>query len=240
MEKYRKVNGVAIIDVDDVLVFTTSLWFDRIVENRSILEPYMKENIIPYNYNYENNFLYNYGRSTYLFKDWLLREDLNEKEIETASKLINDIHTNNDFYSDPKLYPTQMASALRRITHFSSMGIDKIFLVTRTMSSTNKQKIEMLKFMFQPIINKIEIILIDLNEKKSDFVNSLSENILLIIDDDLYNIYDYLENCDNINNSLILIPETGYNTNFDSDKYELSKNKETNIVYYDYNRKINL
>jgi hypothetical protein len=239
----NKMEGTLIIDVDDVIVYTTPCWFKRIMDNFEDFDYYLNDDMIPNfpeNYNYYNkeNFMYPYTRTTYMFNDWLLRKNLSKEDFEEGSKMLMDLHCNNDFYLDFDLKFTQLADALKTLVRFSAYKFTKIVFVTRVPDATNKnlkeQKIKMLKDYFSDILKNIEIIIVDKFEKKSDVVKEY-KNISAIYDDELFNIYDYIDNLNNIEGCTFMIPFTNYNMNFSTDYLKKAHDKNAIVKYYKYN-----
>lgn len=240
MDRLAKLeNNIAVIDVDDVLFFTTSLWFDRVMHCEELLEyakPEFKK--LKETYEYTKDFFYNYKRDKYLFSDWILREDLTEDERTKATDMILNLMKENNFYQDDKLKATPLVSALRSMAAFPSINITKYMFVTRTLDGTKDDKIELLKFYFAPILNKIEICLVPRFENKANLLGDCESHIRLIIDDEFSNIFDYLKGCKNLSDCIILLPETGYNSKLSAEEWneigELTKDRNIEINHYSY------
>lgn len=234
MLKFEKLSkGSMVIDMDDVLVFTTNYWFKCIVDRYEIFKPYIKENIIPEDYDYDGkDFMYPMDRPTYYFADWLLKEDLSIEDNLIGRRFIMEAYLEqNEFYQ--RALSTPIVSPLIQALKSHWFTFDKLYVVTRTFDEKEKDKIKCIKYLFHQIIDQVEIIFVNANEKKSDAIKDI-EKVSLIIDDELSNVYDYLDNCDNIKNSTIMIPKAGYNSIIDK-KY-IKKAEDNNIIlrHYDY------
>ena len=234
----NKMEGTIVVDVDDVIIYTTPLWFKRIMDNLDYMDYYLNDEWIPKNYNYQKDFNYPYIRPTYMFNDWLLRKDLSKEDYEEGSKYIMDFHFNNNFYFDNNLKFTKLAESLCQLVKFSAYQLTKIIFVTRVPDINNKelqnQKIKVLQNYFSNILQNIEIIIVDKNEKKSDIVKEY-KNISAIFDDELWNIYDYIDNCNNLEGCTFMIPYTNYNINFSTDYLKKAHDKNAIVKYYKYN-----
>lgn len=241
MEMMSNFSGTIILDVDDVLFYTTSLWFHKIIEEKfEILAPYLNMNVFSFDFNdysYDKYFLFNYNRKDYLFSDWLLKKDLTEEQKKFAIAEIFNCYENN-FYLNPLLRETELTRTIRHLGKSRQMNIDKIVLVTRTTDNSKEDKLTLLKNTFNNIKNKVEIILVQPHEKKSEAIKEY-ENISIIIDDELRNVYDYIDNGENVKDCSILIPSYAYNCeyynediHFDSNMEEKAKEKNIDVCYY--------
>lgn len=228
--------GSMIIDFDDVLVFTTNYWFKCIYDRLSIFEPYIDKLKIPSDYDYDKYFNYPMTRDTYYFADWLLKKDLDIENSLIGRRFIMEAYLEqyDQFYD--KAIKTPLSNSLIYMYNYKDFKFDKIYIVTRTIDDFIKNKTKCIQEMFKSIVNNVEIIFVDLNEKKSDVVKDIPK-ISLIIDDELNNIYDYIDNLNNIENAIMLLPITGYNTNISKEYLEKARNKKVNIQYYNYNEK---
>jgi len=242
MEFLNKEKAIAIVDVDDVIIYTTALWYDRIFNLPDIFEKYVDKNqlLIPYNYN--KNFMYNYSRPTYLFSDWLLKKNLTPEEWVEGDKLIMDIVKDSHFYDSDKLLPSNMLFGIKfLISNNTKNNLEKVIFVTRGFPSSMDSKIKLIREYYKDVMGKIDIITVGRYEKKSEAIQDYKdENIALLIDDEVHNIVDYLENCPFIKNCNILIPKYGYNYSEENmkqlDKALVKAIKNNNeIQYYDTN-----
>lgn len=227
--------GSAIVDMDDVLVYTSNLWYKFIMDKYNIFEPYLDKDVSDNTlYNYKDYFNYPLTRPTYLFSDWLLKKDLSEVDRNIAIEFIFEAYKEHfvDFYDIVK--PTNLVQGLNLLFGYKHFKIDRLYIVTRTLTGFESGKTKCIQRLFSPIINNVEILFLERFEKKSDVVKDI-KNISLIIDDELHNIYDYMDNCnENINDSVIMLPLTGYNSPVDPKYLELAKKKNIIIQHYTY------
>lgn len=235
MLKLKNEKRTFIVDVDDVIVFTSSLWYDRIYRDPDTFKPFIDINKILRDYNYEKNFLYCQSREKFYFKDWLLREDLTPEERKMGEEKIMSVYLNDNFYLSNRLLPTSMLFALRNLLTMNTYNVDKLVFVTRSYPENMNSKIEMIRTYFANVMNKIDIVIVDCNEKKSDAVKEY-DNVTLVIDDEIHNIQDYLENS-KFKDCLYLIPSYGYN-HLEDDEYVSKLNNKANennslICYYE-------
>lgn len=241
MEKLLNYSGTVILDVDDVLFYTTSLWFHKIIEEKfEKIASYLDMSVFDFkfqDYTYEKFLMYNYNRKKYLFSDWLCRKDLTEEQKNFVISEIFECYE-NDFYLNPLLKETELTNSIRHLGRSRQMNVDKIVLVTRTTDKNKDDKLKLLRNTFNNIKSKVEIILVKPHEKKSEAIQEY-DNISLIIDDELKNIYDYINNGENVKDCSILIPAYGYNCIvlnndiiFDKEVEEKAKEKNISINYY--------
>lgn len=226
--------GSMIVDMDDILVYTTNLWFKSIMNKYNIFEPYINKAQIPKDYTYEKYFNYPLSRLKYTFSDWLLKKDLSIEDQLIARRFIMEAYLEIDNFYD-KVQPTNLAAGLISMFNYKDFNFDKIYIVTRTFDEFTKSKTECIKRLFSPIIKDVSIIFVDPSERKSDAIKNI-KNVSIIFDDELSNMYDYLDNCnDNIKNSIMMLPMCGYNMPFDKEYLKKAEEKNIIIRYYNYN-----
>ena len=234
MTKFNNIEkGNIIVDMDDVLVFTTSLWFANLYIHQNRYKSFCKKDIFPILFDIDRDFMYPLTRPTYYFNDWLLDESLSDEEKKDIGDLIFKEYTEDKTFYD-RVDPTPLVGSLISLVKSKNFKIDKLYVVTRTVEGQEKTKLECIKRIFAPIINKVETIIVDLNEKKSDAIKDI-KNIRLIIDDELKNIYDYIDNTD-CNGSIMMIPIAGYNIHFDKEYIKKSEEKNISVQYYNYTK----
>jgi len=224
--------GSIVVDMDDVLTYTTNLWFYCVMNNKNLLTK-IKPEVIPLNYNYNDFFNYPLiSRPTYLFSDWLLKESLTEKEKQAAMQDILKVYLNesDNFYKE--VITTRLGEFIPTLFKYKHFNFDKVYVVTRTFDIYTDAKIKCIKRILGPIIENVEILFVDINEKKSDVIKDI-ENISIIVDDELSNMYDYLDNSgDNINDCIMLIPLYSYNSIFDPAYLEKATKRNIMVEYY--------
>jgi hypothetical protein len=119
--------------------------------------------------------------------------------------------------------------------NYNHFKFNKIYIVTRTFEEFMNAKKDCIKKLFLPIIKDVEIIFTGMTETKSESIKDI-EKVSLIIDDELSNIYDYIDHSNNIDNALVVIPMTGYNTPFSKEYLEKAKEKNLMIKYYNFKK----
>lgn len=221
---FKQKECIIVSDFDDVLTYIAPKWFKKIMENKEYFKKFLNlpENFSP---NQANNILY---RNEFYLDRFLLKKlPFDEKELEECFKKLNDI-----YIEDPNFYDDLLPSAIARslsITLGQSM-VKKLYIVTRSVESNFDSKQALIQRMFASNMNKVEVVFIDKNEKKSDFIKTLSR-VDLLIDDELKNIYDILENCENVRNADIYIPSMGYNKPTKKLR-ELVESTQNTLTYY--------
>lgn len=175
-------------------------------------------------------------RDEFYLDKWLVRPGIVAKglfthdEVNEARQFMSLLY-NGDFYQD--LPPTNFASSLAMVS--KSAMIKQITVVSRTISGReelNESKIAFINGLFNGSNSKVEILLLDENEKKSDLIGELGDGIGFIYEDELSNIIDIVDKCDNLEKMNIMIPSYGYNTNLPQDVINKAKNKNIDIKYY--------
>ncbi|MCQ2738511.1 MAG: hypothetical protein MJ224_07880 [archaeon] len=225
--------GTIVLDMDDVLAFTTSYWFKLIYDRLDVFEPVINKNMIPDDYEYNKDIYYPMERPTYYFADWLLKNNLTTDEELFGRKCIMDIFiSNNNIYD--YISPAPIIPSIIDMFNNKSFKFDKICIVTRSFDEHYLSKTAFIKRNFASIIDNVEILFTDIDEKKSDVIKNI-EHVSLIIDDELSNIYDYIDNSTNIEGSTILIPRTGYNQDISKEYLKKANDKKISVNYYSYN-----
>lgn len=232
-------NDKAIIcDVDDVLLFTVPFWYNLIIRSRNDFHPYINDKYLnlPNKYNYRNkdDFFSIMKRNTYDLTEALLKEEVKDKNIiDNVRKSILDLINTDKFYLSPNLIPNHnLIDSLNLILKKKSFGIEKLYLVTKSLSSNADGKIKLLQKLFINNLDKVEIVIVNVDENKSDFINTIPEDIVMIFDDDLKNLYDVILNCNNCKDINFMIPEYGFNSEIEEDMQNKAKLKGINILYY--------
>lgn len=211
MKPFPKIERTAIVDVDDVIFYTTSLWYDRIFLNPGKFKEYVDPDKIILPYNYEKDFLKIYDRECYYLSDYILKKDLSPEKKKEGEKAIMDIYLKDSFYNSNKLLPASILFYIKKLLQYKELGINKVVFVTRTFPEHSKSKVEIIRDYFKDVMSDIDIIIVEPNEKKSDVIEEYND-IALIFDDELKNILDYLENSKHIKYAQFMIPEYGYNS----------------------------
>jgi len=222
--------GVAVVDMDDVLTYTTDLWFKYIYDKKEILEKYIDFNKIPSAYSYEIDPHFPLRRPCYNFAEWLLKKDLSPEDELIGRRFIMEAYLEQpDFYKDVKINE-KIVETLTGLIKFKRMEVTGICVVTKTFSEFEEAKSDCIKKMFSTVIDKTSIRFVEILEKKSDAIKDI-DCVAVIYEDELSNVYDYILNSSNAENSIIMIPLTGYNCNFDKRYEKLAKSKGIYLKY---------
>lgn len=235
MEFNKKINIVA--DCDEVLTYISPWWIYLI--SKTDYEYFSQFLYIPKNFNIRGNDV----KKTLLRPKFKLEEsygnetffNLSENEKKEFYDKYYDIINRDEFYT--KLCrPTQMAYTLRDLA--GTNYVEKIYIVSRCLSNNKNGKKELLEKIFGKDLiksNKIEFHLLDLHEKKSDYINSIGKPINAFFDDELSNVEDVILNCKGEMD--IYVPMLGYNRPdskyVDINKiYELALENDKTVGYY--------
>jgi phosphoglycolate phosphatase-like HAD superfamily hydrolase len=214
-----------VTDCDEILTDISPLWVQKIYDNREYFDKYF--DLLPeFDYKTEEGYKYVLTRPEFHINKWLLKEDLNLSESESKElfKRFYDLYDNDDFYTE--CTPTRMAEGIYKLS--LQRYVDKIYIVTRTSEGTKEGKERFLKNFFKS--SKFEFIFVGQGEKKSDYIKNLGK-IHMIAEDELSNIHDILDNCQNIDETDIYIPYTGYNDPT-ADLFDKADEKKAKLQYY--------
>lgn len=223
MNNIKRINVVT--DCDEVLTDISPLWVKKIWENREYFGRFFN---IPETFDHENTDDYKkvLSRPEFHLNKWLLKDDLQlseEEEKELFEKFYS-LYDNDDFYSE--CIPTKMCEGIHKM--IGRKDVEKIYVVTRTSDGTRKSKEHFLRTHLNS--DKVEIIFVGRNEKKSDYINKL-DNVKMIVEDELSNIHDILDNCPAITEADLYVPYTGYNDP-DADLFDKADEKKVKLIYY--------
>lgn len=222
-----------VIDCDEVLVHIAPKWISLMhtEDNFDYFNQFYK---LSKNFDIEKHHEYILQRKKYYIDEWLIRKDVLEKfTIEEYNEGRNELKKlyDGDFYND--LQSTNLANSIA-ISARTPM-VKKITIVSKTCENKNgleKSKTKFLRNLFNDANKKVDIKIIDYNDKKSDVINKL-DKIDFIYEDDLNNVKDIIDNCgDNINNSFIYIPSYGYNNDLSKKYIDKATKKGIEIKYY--------
>ena len=175
------------------------------------------------------------SRPVFRVDDWLVRPDIydnfEESEIqEMLEKLNNEVIFHPNLYD--MLKPTQIANSIAQMTRTSM--VDKVSVVTRTSDNNLESKERFLKKLFKGSMKKVDIYYVEPDEKKSDVVSMLGEDIAIIYEDEIKNIEDIVYTCDNVKDLQIMIPSFGYNVNIERELYDECERKGIKLQPYYY------
>lgn len=217
-----------VLDCDEVLVFISPIWCKLIHNNRELFEDYLD---LQDEFNLSTHSFSTMMRKEYYLLDHYLKKDINLTDDEKMIVLNNmmNIYDNPNFYDD--IPASSFGTAISKYT--PTKNIRKIYVVTKSTEKNRSSKERFLKKLFQNSIEKLEIIHLGLNEKKSDIIKKLGNNIGVVAEDELGNIKDIIKNCDNLKNVDFYIPSYGYNQP-DEELIGLLEGKDIEILYYNF------
>lgn len=217
-----------VTDNDEILTDISPLWMEKIYKNKEYFKDYFILNRDNFDRTNIKDYLYVMLRNKFYLNEWLKRKDIiltKEKEKEVFNKFYS-LYDNPNFY--PHCYPTKMCEGIYKLG--LQNFIENIYVVTRTTENTKESKENFIK-RYLPLHNKVKIIFVKENEKKSSYIKNI-DNIGLLVEDELSNIEDILDNCDNLTNSLFYIPKLGYNIPTKDILFK-AENKKVQLNYYD-------
>jgi hypothetical protein len=200
------LSGNFIIDMDEVLVNISPGQYRAIRENWlrynrffNDLGPLKDKEIL--------------NRPTFKLVDWLLKDEyLNSENAisvkEFLHKMICIDYFSTDLYAN--MQPTNFArKTVMNKAFIEHIRVKKVYILTRYIDEKMlESKKKFVKKYFKH--SKIELIAVQLNEKKSDYIKKLNIDWNIFIDDEIKNIADFAENL-NIEGKEFLIPKFGYN-----------------------------
>lgn len=205
MEKIDNISGNFVFDMDEVLVELSPLQYTFIRNNWTFLSQYFRD-LGPLTYEQVME------RPLFYMDKWLMKDEYNGDQHSKVRNMIRSYiiknFFNTDFYS--LLNPTKFAQrTLMNKTFIEHSRVKKVYILTKTLSETmNKNKEKFIKKWFNH--PKIELVIVNPREKKSEVMKRLGVSWSIFVDDDLRNILDFTENMD-ISGKEFLIPKTGYN-----------------------------
>lgn len=229
MEMNKKLNVV--LDVDEVLTNISPIWVALMCKEYDYFSKYLN---IPRNFHFDKDYYKVMLRPYFLLEKSYGNDYLNSLPKDEFDKFVTkqlDVINCDSFYT--KLCePTKLFKSIK--TLMESTYFNKVYFVTRCLSDNKKGKVEFLeRFLGKDNIRKSELHLLDLHEKKSDYINSLT-NVDVIYDDELTNVIDIMKNCPmNMERGTdIMIPLHGYNIPYD-EIFDLSDESGYKITYYE-------
>lgn len=222
----KDINHI-VLDCDDCIALIAPKWFNEIYKNKDHFEKYFDFSFIG-KFNLRDDFIKIMDRNEFFLNRWLLRNDIeiSDKEFKNISNDMISLYDTKNFYDD--LFRSKLGITFGNIS--MQKFITKVTILTRSTKNNRNSKNIFLYKNFINSFNKVDIIHIDNNEKKSDIVKNLKD-VSLILDDEIGNIEDYVNNCDNLEGTEILIPRYGYNKNISKELFEKSQEKNINLNY---------
>lgn len=219
------------LDCDEVLCNISPKWIKLIYDNREYFDKVLnlKESFNFYN---KKDYYDVLMRKDYFIEDYIeFKDEFKDDEV-TKRVVIDKIY---DLYYDPMFYidlkPTGYGSTISKACLHDSL-IKKIYIVTKSTAYNFKSKKYFLEKLFKPVIGKLEIIDIKVDEDKSNFIKEFQQDLCLIAEDNLDNVIEIFNNCENISDCFIQIPALGYNLPTES-LYNIQETHEVKISYYE-------
>ncbi|AMS01235.1 5'(3')-deoxyribonucleotidase [Bacillus phage AR9] len=197
-----------VTDCDEVLTDISPLWVHKIQQNADYFGKYFDlSKLEGLEFGTFEHYQTVLSRPEFHLNKWLRKENLvlSDKEEKELFERFYSLYDNDEFYED--CMPTKMCEGIYKLS--LQKFVDKIYVVTRTSEGTKEGKRKFIETFLNS--NKVEIIFVGKNEKKSDYIKNL-KNVKMIVEDELSNINDIVENCnDGFEEVDIYIPSTGYN-----------------------------
>ena len=233
LEMLNELQGIQkkhiIVDCDEVLVRISPKWV-YLMHQPENFEYFNKYLDLLKDFDLQKNYIHVLNRDTFYLNEWLLRKDkkFSIEELDEVKERMMDVYNSGDFYTTLK--PTPMAKSLSFTA--KSPLLNKISVVTRSTEKSINDKDKFIKHIFQGSMDKVDIYHAEPNEKKSDIINNLGNDIAAIYDDEISNVNDIINNCHNVKDLIFGIPSYGYNSDIPDNTYEVAKNKGVIIKYY--------
>jgi len=230
MDANGKVKPVdVVLDCDEVLAFITPLWVKLIHDREEVFGRYFK--LFKEGFSFDNHSLKVVMRDRYYLNEWLIRDDivLDNYTRDILVKELMDVYDRPDFYE--YIAPSRFGLGFAQMA--TQSFINKIYIITKSTANNRESKNRFLETLFSNTMDKIQIIHLELNQKKSDVVKTLGDNIKIIAEDELGNIEDYIENCPNLGKCDLYIPSFGYNQPT-KELVQKAEDKGINLMYYDF------
>jgi hypothetical protein len=201
--KVSSVSGIYVFDMDEVLVDISPSMYSFIRQNWREYSFWLEDRgpLTPKQIFERDNFYLNC---------WLLNDKTRKSERQQKilnQKLISEFFQ-TDIYKD--LSPTAFAQkTLMNKVFMDHVRVEKVYILTRSMTDemTKSKQAFIKKWFNHP---KIELLIVEPKEKKSDVLKKHKINWNLFVDDELTNIADFVKAFD-IKGKEFLIPSTGYN-----------------------------
>jgi phosphoglycolate phosphatase-like HAD superfamily hydrolase len=214
-----------VTDCDEVLTDISPLWVSKIHEEREFFKKYFYLNEL-FDHMGVEDYKKVLSRPEFHINKWMRKKDLtlSENEEKELFDKFYSLYDNDDFYRE--CIPTKMAEGIYKLS--LQRYVNKIYIVTRTSDGTRESKRKWLETHLSG--SKFEIIFVGRDEKKSDYIKKL-DNVKMIVEDELSNIHDIVDNCDNLHEVDLYIPSTGYNLP-DHEFFEKMKENHIKPLYY--------
>jgi len=205
MDNINNISGNFVFDMDEVLVDLSPPQYSFIRMNWVFFSRYFKD-LGPLT---RKKVL---DRPLFFMDDWLMKDEYSDEKYQDIQKLVKDFIIERYFSSDlyAVLKPTNFAQkTIMNPSFIEHKRVNKVYILTKTINEkmTESKKKFIKKWFNHP---KVELVIVQLNEKKSDIMkkNNITWNVF--VDDDLPNIIDFVQNYD-ITGKEFMIPKTGYN-----------------------------
>lgn len=228
MEFSKKIRIVA--DCDEVLTYISPIWYKFMVDNYNYYGKYFN---LDKDFDLDRDFGKILARKCFYLEREYAKVKSGEgnkaQEIGIPKQILEDymeLINFEDFY--PKYCkPSIMAKSLKNLCE--SSYVTEFHIVSRSLTNNSKGKIKFLSNIFDTIKDKMTIHILDLNEKKSDVINTLG-HVDAIFEDELSNIRDIIENCNPCMD--LYVPKLGYNK---MDEYYIYNASLREISLINYN-----
>src|SRR5699024_6874016 len=231
-------NRHIVVDCDEVLVnispIIVGLMHHKDSGNYDYFNKYFRLSTDP-DYSVNDNEERILNRPVFHLDNWLIRKDIisevgEEEYNEAVDRLVNDLIFHPSLYDE--LIHTKMSKVLSDLARTDM--VDRISVVTKTSELNLSSKERFLKILFQGSMHKVDIYYVEPDEKKSDVISGLKDDIACYIEDEISNIEEVVEKCDNVKDMIILVPSFGYNANISEELIKNCKDKNIDIRTYYY------
>jgi hypothetical protein len=222
----RNVKGTLVCDCDEVLTNISPLFMQLVFDDREYFGKYLN---LPNSFDYtkpedERTVL---NRPVFDLAEWLKKPGirLSEGEWDEVRRRFMSLAETDDFYD--RCTPTRMCITM----HLLSMQrfVDKIYVVTRSPEGNRASKARFLENNIQS--EKLRIVFVDIGKRKSDSINDRIGKFDTLFEDELTNVEDVIDNCENVEGISAYIPYYGYN-HPDERFYEKCKKNKVDPLFY--------
>lgn len=195
-------NRVIIVDMDETLINISYLWYKEIRKNWDVFKDYFKDLG-------DLNEIQVLGRKEYYLNKWLKKDEIDELPEEIMVKFF-ECYNNINYYDIDnfnKLNP--IADGIIQMA--KQTFVEKIYILSKTTTiDVANYKKELFAKHFKTPNNKIEMLLVPNDCKKSDIINDNKIKYTTFIDDNPNDLEDVIMNT-TIYGKEFIYPILGYN-----------------------------
>lgn len=195
-------NRTIIVDMDETLINISYLWYKEIRKNWNYFKDYFKDLG-------DLNEIQVLGRKEYYLNKWLKKDEIDELPEEIMIKFFECYNNINYYDTDNfnKLNP--IAEGIIQMS--KQTFIEKVYILSKTTTiDVANYKKELFNKHFKTPNNKIEMLLVPNDCKKSDIINDNNIKYTTFIDDNPNDLEDVIMNT-TIYGKEFIYPILGYN-----------------------------